>query len=92
MCVHREVSYQTLLRQNTYVSPSAQPVQNRTDGRSKKEPHDGKEIMNAATRSILGYQVSDNRGVGPCILAMRMAYNQHKRKAHAVKLSILIWL
>ena len=30
-------------------------------------------IMNAATRSILGYQVSDNRGVGPCILAMRMA-------------------
>lgn len=27
-------------------------------------------IMNAATRSILGYQVSDNRGVGPCILAM----------------------
>ena len=58
----------------------------------KKEPHDGKEIMNAATRSILGYQVSDNRGVGPCILAMRMAYNQHKRKAHAVKLSILIWL
>ena len=48
--------------------------------------------MNAATRFILGYQVSDNRGVGPCILAMRMAYNQHKRKAHAVKLSILIWL
>ena len=31
-------------------------------------------IMNAATRSILGYQVSDNRGVGPCILAMRMAF------------------
>lgn len=30
--------------------------------------------MNAATRSILGYQVSDNRGVGPCILAMRMAF------------------
>ena len=30
-------------------------------------------IMNAATRSIIGYQVSDNRGVGPCILAMRMA-------------------
>ncbi len=30
-------------------------------------------IMNAATRSI-GYQVSDNRGVGPCILAMRMAF------------------
>ncbi|WP_418517419.1 integrase core domain-containing protein [Pseudoruminococcus massiliensis] len=32
-------------------------------------------IMNAATRSILGYQVSDNRGVGPCILAMRMAFH-----------------
>lgn len=32
-------------------------------------------IMNAATRSILGYQVSYNRGVGPCILAMRMAFH-----------------
>ena len=31
-------------------------------------------IMNAATRSIISYQVSDNRGVGPCILAMRMAF------------------
>ena len=31
-------------------------------------------IMEAATRSIIGYQVSDNRGVGPCILAMRMAF------------------
>ena len=31
-------------------------------------------IMNAVTRSIIGYQVSDNRGVGPCILAMRMAF------------------
>ena len=31
-------------------------------------------IMNTATRSIIGYQVSDNRGVGPCILAMRMAF------------------
>lgn len=30
--------------------------------------------MNAATRSIIGYQVSDSRGVGPCILAMRMAF------------------
>ena len=42
-CEHREVFYQTLLRQNTYVSPSAQPVQNRIDGRSKKEPHNGEE-------------------------------------------------
>ena len=31
-------------------------------------------IMEAATRSIIGYQVSDSRGVGPCILAMRMAF------------------
>ena len=31
-------------------------------------------IMNAATRSIIGYQVSDNRSVGPCIFAMRMAF------------------
>ena len=31
-------------------------------------------IMNAATRVIIGYQVSDNRGVGPCIMAMRMAF------------------
>ena len=36
-------------------------------------------IMNAATRSIIGYQVSDNRGVGPCILAMRMAFNHLKK-------------
>lgn len=33
-------------------------------------------IMDAVSRSILGYQVSDNRGVGPCIVAMRMAF-QH---------------
>lgn len=31
-------------------------------------------VMNAATRSIIGYQISDNRGVDPCILAMRMAF------------------
>ena len=36
-------------------------------------------IMNAATRVIIGYQVSDNRGVGPCIMAMRMAF-QHLEK------------
>lgn len=35
--------------------------------------------MNAATRSIIGYQISDNRGVGPCIMAMRMAF-QHLRE------------
>ena len=35
-------------------------------------------IMDAASRSIIGYQVSDNRGVGPCILAMRMAFTHLK--------------
>ena len=35
--------------------------------------------MNAACRSIIGYQVSDNRGVGPCILAMRMAFQELKK-------------
>ena len=33
---NREISYQTLLRQNTYVSPFAQPVQNRTDEGQKR--------------------------------------------------------
>lgn len=36
-------------------------------------------IMDAISRSILGYQVSDNRGVGPCILAMRMAFKNLKK-------------
>ena len=35
--------------------------------------------MNAACCSIIGYQVSDNRGVGPCILAMRMAFQGLKK-------------
>lgn len=35
-------------------------------------------IMNAATRVIIGYRVADNRGVGPCILAMRMAFQHLK--------------
>ena len=35
-------------------------------------------IMNAATRVIVGYQASDNRGVGPCIMAMRMAFQNLK--------------
>lgn len=33
-------------------------------------------IMDAVSRSILGYQVSDNRSVGPCILTMRMAFKK----------------
>lgn len=35
-------------------------------------------IMDIVSRSILGYQVSDNRGVGPCILSMRMAFDKFK--------------
>ena len=42
-------------------------------------------IMNAATRSIIGYQVSDNRGVGPCILAMRMAFRGLKKLPESFK-------
>ena len=33
-----------------------------------------KPFVDAVSRSIIGYQVSDNRSVGPCILAMRMAF------------------
>ncbi len=36
-------------------------------------------IMDAVSRAVIGYQVSDNRGVGPCIMAMRMAF-QHMKK------------
>lgn len=35
-------------------------------------------IMDAAKRSIIGYQISDNRGVGPCIMSMRMAFRHLK--------------
>lgn len=31
-------------------------------------------IMDAVFRSTIGYRASDNRGVGPCILAMSMAF------------------
>ena len=34
--------------------------------------------MDAISRSIIGYRVSDNRGVGPCIMAMRMAFQNLK--------------
>ena len=34
--------------------------------------------MDVLSRSIIGYQVSDSRGVGPCILAMRMAFRHLK--------------
>ena len=39
-------------------------------------------VMDALSRSIIGYQVSDNRSIGPCILAIRMAF-QHLRKLPA---------
>ena len=35
-------------------------------------------IMDAVSRSVIGYRVSDNRGVGPCILAMRLAFRNVK--------------
>lgn len=33
-------------------------------------------IMDACKKSILGYQVSDSRSIGPCVLAMRMAFEK----------------
>lgn len=35
-------------------------------------------IMDTVSRSLLGYQVSKTRDVGPCILAMRMAFDKFK--------------
>ena len=35
-------------------------------------------IIDAAKRAIIGYQISDNRGVGSCILAMCMAFRHLK--------------
>ena len=34
--------------------------------------------MDSCKKSILGYQVSDTRSTGPCILAMRMAFDKFK--------------
>ena len=34
--------------------------------------------MDACKKSIIGYQVSDTRATGPCILAMRMAFDKFK--------------
>ena len=36
-------------------------------------------VMDAVSRSVIGYHVSDNRGVGACILAMRMAFGKLKK-------------
>ncbi|TLN00242.1 DDE-type integrase/transposase/recombinase [bacterium] len=35
-------------------------------------------VMDAIKKSILGYQVSNTRDIGPCILAMRMAFAKFK--------------
>jgi len=37
-------------------------------------------IMDSVTRSIIGYQVSSSRSVGPCIMAMRMAFSHIRNK------------
>lgn len=34
--------------------------------------------MDTCKKSILGYQVPDNRSVGPCILAMRMTFEKFR--------------
>lgn len=36
-------------------------------------------IMEAASRSILGYRASGDRSVGPCIMAMRMAFRLFRK-------------
>ena len=43
-------------------------------------------IMDAVSRSIIGYQISDNRGVGPCIMSMRMALKHLKELPEKFKL------
>jgi len=35
-------------------------------------------VMDVIKKSILGYQISNSRDVGPCILAMRMAFSKFK--------------
>ena len=42
-------------------------------------------IINAATRAVIGYQVSDSRDVGPCIMAMRMAFQHLKELPKSFK-------
>jgi hypothetical protein len=41
--------------------------------------------MDAFSRAIIGYRVSDSRAVGHCILAMRMAFNKLKELPKAFK-------
>lgn len=43
-------------------------------------------VMDAIKKSILGYQISSTRDVGPCILAMRMAFSKFKEfPGHALR-------
>lgn len=35
-------------------------------------------VMDALKKSILGYQISNTRDIGPCVLAMRMAFGKFK--------------
>ena len=42
-------------------------------------------IMDAVSRSIIGYRVSPDRGVGSCILAMRMAFGKLKKLPEGFK-------
>ena len=42
-------------------------------------------IMDALSRSIIGYHVSDNRSVGPCILAMHQALKYFKKLPKAFR-------
>ena len=35
-------------------------------------------VMDAIKKSILGYQISDTRDIGPCVLAMRLAFSKFK--------------
>lgn len=46
-------------------------------------------ITDAITKSIIGYKVSDNRSVGHCILAMRMAFRSIKSIPKAFSLLLM---
>jgi len=63
---------------NYDYKPSSQLTADETYIKVKGVKHYVWFIMDKISRSIIGYQVSDNRGVGPCILAMRMAFDKFK--------------
>lgn len=47
-------------------------------------------IMDVAKRAVIGYQISDNRGVGPCILSMRMALNTSKKSLKTLNSLLMV--